>query len=99
MFDDALRLTAKAKYLNAGTVEFLVDKEVSAHYYSSSEMLTVCSTLHGLHTQFHLDVLACTTPYTSYELAPSQQNIMLLLITTTLYIHTALLYCVYCYHF
>lgn len=27
MFDDAVRLCATAKYLNAGTVEFLVDKE------------------------------------------------------------------------
>jgi pyruvate carboxylase len=31
MFDDAIRLTSTAKYLNAGTVEFLVDKEVSVH--------------------------------------------------------------------
>jgi pyruvate carboxylase len=34
MFDDAIRLTSTAKYLNAGTVEFLVDKEVSAHFCS-----------------------------------------------------------------
>ncbi|CAN0529566.1 unnamed protein product, partial [Ectocarpus sp. 12 AP-2014] len=27
MFDDAVRLCASAKYLNAGTVEFLVDQE------------------------------------------------------------------------
>eukprot|EP00953_Heterococcus_sp_UTEX-ZZ885_P031634 16585-Heterococcus_DN1.PRE.1 len=33
MFDDAIRLTSTAKYLNAGTVEFLVDKEVSVHIY------------------------------------------------------------------
>ncbi|CAN0489296.1 unnamed protein product [Discosporangium mesarthrocarpum] len=27
MFDDAVRLTSHAKYLNAGTVEFLVDQQ------------------------------------------------------------------------
>lgn len=27
MFDDAVRLCASAKYLNAGTVEFLVDQK------------------------------------------------------------------------
>lgn len=32
MFDDATRLTSTAKYLNAGTVEFLVDKE-GRHYF------------------------------------------------------------------
>ena len=33
MFADALRLTGEAKYLNAGTVEFLVDKEVHSNAY------------------------------------------------------------------
>jgi len=32
MFDDAVRLTASAKYRNAGTVEFLVDEE-GRHYF------------------------------------------------------------------
>ncbi|CAM9814610.1 unnamed protein product [Ascophyllum nodosum] len=32
MFDDAVRLCASAKYLNAGTVEFLVDQE-GRHYF------------------------------------------------------------------
>jgi pyruvate carboxylase len=32
MFDDAVRLTSKAKYRNAGTVEFLVDEQ-GRHYF------------------------------------------------------------------
>lgn len=32
LFDDAVRLTSEAKYLCAGTVEFLVDRE-GRHYF------------------------------------------------------------------
>lgn len=32
LFDDAVRLTSEAKYLCAGTVEFLVDQE-GRHYF------------------------------------------------------------------
>ncbi len=41
LFDDAVRLTSAAKYLCAGTVEFLVDKE-GRHYFIEVRVWVVC---------------------------------------------------------
>jgi pyruvate carboxylase len=74
MFDDAIRLTSTAKYLNAGTVEFLVDKEVSLHIYLYTVVHITVESFSYTRELSYVSAVPRLTPHAISRLLPAVHN-------------------------